>query len=304
MENIIIECVSQRVTLRRIGRIVLGVLLIYFVKIHLAVGNTPYSEQYSIRQYYVDNNSINHLTTWMEMDNRGYLWISTWNSIFRFNGYEFHQWFTGTSSDVHVNLKPVIQIHNDPEPILWMISPSQLTRYDYERETIESVFSISPETRPIINNRIVGMENTDGEFLWMVLPYSLIRFDKRTYEYKEYALPQILMGISYITIDPEGMIWLGSWSDGIFWFDRSTQTTHPHPQYNEKNGDSILSMSISQDGSLWLGTWAFGVARLNLKTLQYKLYHHNTADPYSLPGNIVSAICAGQSHEIVEELSR
>jgi ligand-binding sensor domain-containing protein len=88
--------------------------------------------------------------------------------------------------------------------------------------------------------------------IWLTSASSLTHYDGQIW--RTYPVEQSVGYISAITITPQGAIWLGGQSSGLFQFDENKQQFIKYPISN------ISSMTSTPNGALWLGTYDSGIA--------------------------------------------
>src|SRR6185503_20821742 len=94
--------------------------------------------------------------------------------------------------------------------------------------------------------------------------------------------------------DPSGMLWVGTWANGLSLMDLSDPGHFAHFQ-NDPNfpdslsGDQILSLFKDHSGNLWIGTSHSGINKLSASSGQFSLYRNNPSNPSSLGTNAVGA---------------
>ena len=101
----------------------------------------------AVRQHYTTkeglcSNAVSNITT----DDYGYIWISTWNGISRFDGFNFYNYQTGNASGIEGMHNRILQVIVDNTQNVW------LRMYDGK------IFAINRALDKIVNpfERIAG----------------------------------------------------------------------------------------------------------------------------------------------------
>lgn len=116
------------------------------------------------------------------------------------------------------------------------------------------------------------------------------------YRFDNYPDRNIVAGnkIKVIYEDGDGILWLGSNSDGLIRFEKKTgkykyYINNPNDPYS-LSFNSILSIIEDRKGNLWIGTHNGGLNRFNRKDEKFYVYKHDVNDPYSIGNNWVPAV--------------
>lgn len=115
-------------------------------------------------------------------------------------------------------------------------------------------------------------------------------FDIKTGQFK--LLPNMPLDVFYITVfeDADGILWMGTYRDGLFRFDPKTQQFKTY-RYDQKNPASLCNNKVNmifQDSSkaLWFAT-ENGLCRLNSNGNGFTRY--GTVGGF--PSNVIYALC-------------
>lgn len=118
----------------------------------------------------------------------------------------------------------------------------------------------------------------------------------KNYRFDNHPDRNIVAGnkIKVIYEDGDGILWLGSNSDGLIRFEKKTGNykyyiNNPKDPYS-LSFNSILSIIEDRKGNLWIGTHNGGLNRFNRKDEKFYVYKHDVNDPYSIGNNWVPAV--------------
>ena len=140
------------------------------------------------------------------------------------------------------------------------------------------------------------LQDSQG-FMWFGTREGLNKFDGYTFTvYRPNPENRVGMNnnIRSIFEDSGGDLWIGTYCDGLYTFNRKTETFTRY-QNQRDNPHSISSngvYSIFEDssGSLWIGTRAGGLNKFNRKQETFTHYRHRADNPLSLSHNDVCSI--------------
>jgi signal transduction histidine kinase/ligand-binding sensor domain-containing protein/DNA-binding response OmpR family regulator len=100
--------------------------------------------------------------------------------------------------------------------------------------------------------------------------------------------------INAIAEDEEGNLWVGTFGDGLKYFNTTTKTftsyiSDPHNPRSISN-NFISDILFDKTGNLWIATYYGGLNLFDLKTKTFKRYEHKPGDPATIGRNDVSAL--------------
>lgn len=121
------------------------------------------------------------------------------------------------------------------------------------------------------------VKDPNGQYLWLVgWDLHLIRFNYVDFTFQQFNLPWDEHNLSpkaySLMHDEKGDIWVGTWGDGLFRFNKETEAFN---QVNIKpknissttiDFDVILDIFQDPEGDIWLGTDGGGIVRLSQKS--------------------------------------
>jgi ligand-binding sensor domain-containing protein/signal transduction histidine kinase len=204
--------------------------------------------RYSFAQHAVDPGLLTGVSSMVE-DAEGQLWI-------------------GTQSDGLMKLEP---------------KRLQATRYRNDPYNIES----------LAENRITTLALDREGDIWVGLgtsepnhfaphpgPFHALPFDAGNRD----NLGEKLVDVLYE--DLSGTLWVGT-TGALNRYDRSTDS-YQRIQLPGTGNSDVLSMVEDRTGAMWVGTSGQGLARIDLKTLESKLYRHRAGDPTSLSSDMIT----------------
>lgn len=144
----------------------------------------------------------------------------------------------------------------------------------------EEHVSFTPENSALSGSRIMDLFQDSFENIWVgTEDGGLNYFDVETTILSQpLDLPD--SDIESITQGPDGRLWFGSWSNGVFVYDPNTQALENYRSHSGQSqrlsSNSVISMYPGRTGYMWLGTYDGGVNRVGLYPDPFATYF---ADP-------------------------
>lgn len=175
----------------------------------------------------------------------GYLWISSYNGLIRFDGNEFVVFNKANTRAFSGNI--IKDLREDANEQLWMTSQSDgiisykegnFTLHQPKNDTIDFC-------RGLLIDKLGRVWSTSPEKGWFYLEN-----DEAHYINAPWPLANI--EVSYIEQDSHGAIWFATIGQGLFKFENELLTC-----YTQKNGlssDYVYTLYLDDNGILWIGT--------------------------------------------------
>jgi signal transduction histidine kinase/ligand-binding sensor domain-containing protein len=234
-------------------------------------------------------------------DHTGDLWFSTYSDLVRRDvetGKFYHYKFV-TNYNQNIGPGYVITIGEDDQGTLWIGTSNGLDRYEPTTDTFTHFL-------PGKGVQSYYVDRQGGIWLGAVSGlryYPLGQPDQLEPEIYQYDASDPAGRLSTnlasaIYADRQGILWVGSGSDGLYRLDPSTGAIARF-QHNPDDPDSISNnnvISILEDnlGRLWIGT-NNGLNILDRSMGRFYHYQYNPDDPYSLNSNTVNHIYEDRS---------
>ena len=147
------------------------------------------------------------------------------------------------------------------------------------------------------NDSAWGIAQDSRGFIWFSSYTGLNRYDGSEFKVYQHN-PDDSSSVSSdslrdMLVDSTGVLWIGSWADGLNQFDSSTERFIRH-QFDPENPYSVSSNQIraiheDRNGFIWVGTLR-GLNMLDPATMRFTRYIHNPDDPDSLGNNGVWSV--------------
>jgi signal transduction histidine kinase/ligand-binding sensor domain-containing protein/DNA-binding response OmpR family regulator len=202
-------------------------------------------------------------------DSNGAMWIGTWNGgLLKYDpetGYE-------KTYKLSANINVIIKSSNG---IVWVGTNDGLFEYDAVSDSFKIQNSLTD------NNQIPSIiEDRNHLFLWILHnnKSTLVKFDLRTRLSQTFSLNPTeekkfgqFNGTTKIMQDNNGLLWIGTWGNGLFQFNPENSTfskipLYPNPLFKNINDfDTILDIFQDRNNNIWIGSNGVGVCLLTEK---------------------------------------
>lgn len=224
-------------------------------------------------------------------DSEGYIWISTYNGLVRYDGYSTlvfkpNNNNDGKSIDGFINI-----VTEDKEGKLWIGTHNGLYMFDKRKGVIEKI--LSPGLQVNYIEAIVCASNGD---LWVGTQKGvyLRKNGEKNFELCEAPEERVAIytDIKSIIEDKDGQIWIGTWAQGLIRYNPTEKRFYNYYNLNPAHSSHIIFQD--QAGNIWVGTWRYGLMKLvnpyDMEHYSVIRYLHEENRPNSLSDNIIYAI--------------
>jgi len=215
-------------------------------------------------------------------DNKGFIWIGTWNGLNRYDGYHCEFFRPSYHDSTTISNREVVELLQDHKGNIWIGTSSGLNCLDPSTKKLK---------RYPFENRIISLHQDHENKIWIgTWNGGLHLLDPETGETKHYLANE---NVSDIHEDSRRNLWVATYY-GLINFDRKTGSFVRYLP-NDENRQSSVSHSVitqvceSEDGTLWLGTWGGGLNRVYVHPDkdQIRFVHYRAGEE---PGNLSSNV--------------
>jgi signal transduction histidine kinase/ligand-binding sensor domain-containing protein/DNA-binding response OmpR family regulator len=244
-------------------------------------------------------NSTNGLSTdlcqFVYRDAYGFLWLASFDGLFRWDGYTFKKYIHSDSNASSIDNNITYTIFEDSRKRLWIGTIGGLNLYDRTTDAFIKC-TIRTGSNPIPVNAI--LEDSKHQ-LWLGTSYGLCKYDHDRRQNQWFLSGEDI--IFCMTLDAEDNIWVGAFNKGIKKFSQATGTFQSfHNDANDPHSlpaDKRLSILAASDGNIWVGTEDQGIMVLNKNGRLIKRYQTFSKEA---PGvqNSVSCLYEDKDHTI------
>ncbi len=216
-------------------------------------------------------------------DNKGFIWIGTWNGLNRYDGYQCEIFRPSYHDSTTISNREVVELMQDHQGNIWIGTSSGLNCLDPSTKKLK---------RYPFENRIIALHEDHEKKIWIgTWNGGLYLLDPESGKTEHFLANE---NVSDIHEDSRRNLWIATYY-GLINFDRKTGS---YVRYlpNDKNRQSSVSHSVitqiceSDDSTLWLGTWGGGLNRVYVHPDkdQIRFVHYRAGrEPGSLSSNVV-----------------
>lgn len=265
-------------------------------------------EHITVNQGLADNTVLRTL-----QDSKGYIWISTYNGLSKYDGYNFinYQFDPNDSSSIGGNV--ISRVYEDKDGLIWVVvRGTGIYLFDRNSEKFSRFKPTNMDTLPLSISFSWGIKEDSEGKIWIGNDSDgkLFRYDKKTGRLDDYT-PTIFSGIDlearnrnirYIYRDRSGILWIGS-DEGLYRLNLinnkqtgTTKISFTNYRHDPENAESLIDNNIVYDGiyedkagMLWIGCYK-GLNQFDPKTGKTIRYIHDPANPNSLSNNNITGI--------------
>lgn len=202
-------------------------------------------------------------------DRNGEMWIGTWNGgLLKYNS----ETGLGKTYNLAANINVIIQ---SSDGIIWVGTNDGLFEYDAVGDSFKR--HNDPTDRDQIPSII---EDRNHQFLWILQnnKSTILKLDLKNRSTQTFSLNAAeekefgqFNSTTKIMQDNNGLLWIGTWGNGLFQFNPENSTfskipLHPSPLFlNNNEFNTILDIFQDNNNNVWIGTNGVGVCLLTEK---------------------------------------
>ena len=275
-------------------RLITGILLL------AALTSFGQHRNYNIYNVSSEHGLPSNDLTHVFQDSFGFLWIGSYEGIFRWDGYAFKKYRHNEKDSSSLDHNIVYAVFEDSQRRLWVGTIDGLNLYDRLTDTfVKCQIGQIGEKIPVNAIR----EDSKGK-LWLGTSSGLCKYEHG--KGSEWFRDENFDTIFCLTIDLEDNIWAGTFNGGIKKFSQSTQSFR---RFNEVTGRNALSSnnikSIFADNQnhIWVGTMDQGVKVLDTEGNVLRTYQHLSENPGAIE-NTVNCIYQDKNGRILIGVGR
>lgn len=224
-------------------------------------------------------------------DKEGYIWISTYNGLLRYDGYSILTYRSldkksGQDMDCFINA-----VCEDCHRRMWIGTQYGLYVLDKLTDEIQQI-----ACPPLDAANIETVLATSHGDVYVGCNVGLYR---KKAESDHFELCQVLddreathVDVKALMEDSKGHIWIGTWQQGLLRYDPSADRYYHYNGLNPRES----SHALCQDnrGNIWVGTWLYGLLKLvnpyDMEHYSAVRYMHEKNNPHSIADNIIYTI--------------
>ena len=225
-------------------------------------------------------------------DRDGYIWISTRNGLFQYDGYSITTYKSNLYCPDLLTNNNIYCVAEDAQHRLWIGTYSGLNVLDKQTGQIRKIDD--PEINGIgISQILVTSDNrilfaTEGGLLEYLEDSK--RFLAFNQDNTDGVFPKTT--VKSLFEDDRGDIWIGTWSQGLFRYEKRTGKYRKYPQMNSGNSAHVVFQDSHKN--IWVGTWGAGLHLLhdayNPEKTTWTTFTHDENRSGTISDNLIYAI--------------
>jgi ligand-binding sensor domain-containing protein/signal transduction histidine kinase len=242
-------------------------------------------------------------------DASGFVWLATNHGLARLDPASgvFTHYYHSANDSATLSGDNLTSVMIDKTGLLWVVSTVGLDTVNPQTRHINRYvefqgslkFALHPDIA--LRPDIKLYEDRTGE-LWVssTAEVGLVAFDRGTRTFTICSFrhdnpdARTVAGITAISEDAEGILWLATVGNGLIRFDSKRRA---FARYMNKPGvatslsnDFVLSLFLDQEGNIWAGTGGGGVNRFRGSEAPFLTYRKEPANPNSLNQNYILSV--------------
>lgn len=225
-------------------------------------------------------------------DRDGYIWISTRNGLFQYDGYSITTYKSNLYCPDLLTNNNIYCVAEDAQHRLWIGTYSGLNVLDKQTGQIRKIDD--SEINGIgISQILVTSDNrilfaTEGGLLEYLEDSN--RFLAFNQDNTDGVFPKTT--VKSLFEDDRGDIWIGTWSQGLFRYEKRTGKYRKYPQMNSGNSAHVVFQDSHKN--IWVGTWGAGLHLLhdayNPEKTTWTTFTHDENRSGTISDNLIYAI--------------
>ncbi len=225
-------------------------------------------------------------------DRDGYIWISTRNGLFQYDGYSITTYKSNLYCPDLLANNNINCVAEDAQHRLWIGTYNGLNVLDKRTGQIRKIDD------PAINNCGISqiLVTRDNRILFAteagLLEYleDGNRFLAFSQDNTGGVFPKTT--VKSLFEDDRGDIWIGTWSRGLFRYEKKTGKYWKYPKMNSGNSAHVVFQDSHKN--IWVGTWGAGLHLLhnayNLEQTTWTTFTHDEKRSGTISDNLIYAI--------------
>jgi ligand-binding sensor domain-containing protein/signal transduction histidine kinase/CheY-like chemotaxis protein/AraC-like DNA-binding protein len=276
-----------------------GYLLIA-VFLLLSLSGNAQKTNYNIYSISVENGLPTNDVQYVYQDSFGFLWIASYEGIFRWDGYAFKKYQHDDKDSTSLSHNIVYTIFEDSQKRLWVGTIEGLDLYN--RETDEFIKCSIGQVGQKIPVNAIGEDSKHQ--LWLGTSSGLCKYNYEK-RHSDWYLDHEFDIIFCLDFDSNDNIWVGTFNGGIKKF---SQTTKSFKRFNQRltglSSNNIKSIFCDDQNNIWIGTTDKGITVLGADEKVKRHYKNFSENKSSNVQNTINCIYQDKNNFIWIGLSR
>ncbi len=290
-------------------------------------------KQFSFRQLTVKEGLSQNSVVSMAQDSLGFLWLATQDGLNRYDGRSFKRYAFQFTDVTRPTFNRLGKVYVDREGNVFIIpSDHKIYKYDTFQDRflrtnditdaavlwqdvgknywvgtakgeiyrLDSNFSpLSSNHNFVLKGQVKKIEEKGDGGLFILSEKSLIRNNQGDKAFEEIPLEtllgeQVASNLSAFSLDSQGVLWLGYYGDGLYYYDEATKSLR-RLDISEFEGYlpqdlMVLELFFDSNNRMWLTTYGDGLYLVDFEEKKINHFSEQKQDPRALHYNDI--LCA------------
>ncbi|MBN1598766.1 MAG: hypothetical protein JW894_10760 [Bacteroidales bacterium] len=254
----------------------IGILFSNTIKVEHLFKNTGLSESYILS---------------ICKDSYGFIWLGTYNGVYRYNGYDCISPFNRKADSSLLNNKSVHVIYEDIDSNLWFGSETGLFKFNRKSGVVDG-FHYGTTEQTLSNEHIRTITQHGDKYYIGSYGGGLIIYYPLDNRFESYQVSDTSSSypdanrINAFLRDRQNNIWIGT-ELGIYTFDeKQKEYKRLKSKGNWPENKIINCFYEDQAENIWIGTWDNGLYKYNKETELFTHFKYQDETPNTYSRNI------------------
>lgn len=228
------------------------------------------STQYYFSHYGIQEGLSQNTVNAILQDRTGFLWVGTKDGLNRFDGFSFRTFKRDILDKNSIGNNYIKVLHEDNRGKIWVGTDAGIYVYNPYTEQFNQ-FLLQADNKVVINKTISAIEG-NGSYIWIAVEsQGIFCYDVQSGLLKNYDLKKhnISSNIECLKEDRNGVLWLGSYREGLFYSKDNLKTINEFiSDEGEKvfRNDVILKIIQGAYNCLYIGSVKGGLKELSISS--------------------------------------
>lgn len=225
-------------------------------------------------------------------DRDGYIWISTRNGLFQYDGYSITTYKSNLYCPDLLSSNNIFCVAEDSCHRLWIGTYSGLNVLDKRTGEVRKI-----ENAELSSTGISQILVTSDQRILFATEAGLFEYQESDNSFLVYDASNTGGVFPRNTVkslfeDDRGDIWIGTWNSGLYRCEKKTGKYWKYPRMNSGNSAHVVFQDSYKN--IWVGTWGSGLHLLHNaydpERTTWTTFTHNEKQPYTISDNLIYAI--------------
>ncbi len=251
-------------------------------------------------RHITDKDGLQYNWIWdIYKDSEGFIWFSSQEGAFRYDGSEFKEYtFLASSGFPYLRINLVFEDHDST---IWFGTNEGVIRYTPEENSFSRIHldSLGNNSSNLIN---AITQDSHGK-IWIATDHGLFSYETEQSEFAAYFSSSDTNtlnnnSLNELLIDSKDNLWIGDNIGGLYQYV-------PHNdyflQYENPDKDIYSRTNVlyeDHQGYIWVGYEGAGVAKFNTWSKEYVKHHMKRGDDNEIASNFVRGIAESNNQTI------